>query len=93
MENYRLYGEAMSDVVELSPEDPKATVCGTCGRGWDDSVSTSLTPTPSGRCPFEWDHDEDVFYYRDQVVSNIPAEILFYICVKHLTDDPTHLSP
>lgn len=48
----------MSDVVELDPSDPKATVCGTCGRGWDDSVSTSVTPAPSGRCPFEYEHDE-----------------------------------
>jgi hypothetical protein len=46
----------MSDVVELDPSDPKATVCGTCGRGWDDTISTSVTPTPAGRCPFEYDH-------------------------------------
>jgi len=43
-------------VVELDPSDPKATVCGHCKRGWDDSVSTSVTPVPSGRCPFEYDH-------------------------------------
>lgn len=48
-----------SDVVELEPDDPKATVCGTCGRGWDDTVSTSCTPTPSGRCPFEGEHNEN----------------------------------
>lgn len=47
-------------VVELDPSDPAATVCGTCGRGWDDGVSTSATPVPSARCPFEYDHpDED----------------------------------
>ena len=27
--------------------------CGTCGRSWDDGISTSMTPAPSGRCPFE----------------------------------------
>lgn len=43
-------------VVELSPNDPRATVCGGCGRGWDDTVSTSVTPAPAGRCPFEYDH-------------------------------------
>ena len=48
----------MSDVVELDPNNPKATVCGTCGRGWDDSISTSVTPTPAGRCPFEYEHDQ-----------------------------------
>ena len=47
----------MSDVVELAPEDPRATVCGHCHRGWDDTVSTSVTPTPSGRCPFEYEHE------------------------------------
>jgi len=32
------------------------TRCGTCGRAWDDDKSTGLTPTPSGRCPFEYWH-------------------------------------
>ena len=50
----------MSDAVELDPNDPKATVCGTCGKGWDDSISTSVTPTPAGRCPFEYDHEQEV---------------------------------
>jgi hypothetical protein len=27
--------------------------CGTCGRAWDDTRPTAITPTPSGRCPFE----------------------------------------
>jgi hypothetical protein len=30
--------------------------CGTCHRAWDDYKSTDLTPTPSGRCPFEYMH-------------------------------------
>jgi hypothetical protein len=30
------------------------STCGTCGRSWDDTKSTGLTPTPSGRCPFEY---------------------------------------
>lgn len=38
-------------------ENPKGrTTCLTCGLSWDDSVSTSITPTPSGRCPFEHFH-------------------------------------
>lgn len=32
--------------------------CGTCGRAWDDAVSSSVTPTPSGRCPFEDNHGQ-----------------------------------
>lgn len=33
----------------------KAT-CGHCGLSWDDGKSTSWTPAPSGRCPFEYFH-------------------------------------
>ena len=46
-------------VVELDPADIRATVCGTCGRGWDDTVSTAVTPTPAARCPFEYDHEDE----------------------------------
>jgi hypothetical protein len=27
--------------------------CGHCGRSWDDSIITHITPTPAARCPFE----------------------------------------
>jgi len=30
--------------------------CGECGRSWNDAAVSSLTPAPSGRCPFEYDH-------------------------------------
>jgi hypothetical protein len=30
--------------------------CGTCGLSWDDAKTTSMTPAPSGRCPFESFH-------------------------------------
>lgn len=46
-------------VIEITPGDPAASVCGACGRGWDDEVSTSLTPVPAGRCPFEYEHKEN----------------------------------
>ncbi len=36
-----------------------AVTCGTCGRSWDDSISTSVTPVPAGRCPWESDHEDD----------------------------------
>lgn len=39
-------------------KNPNACTCGTCGRSWDDSIATSWTPTPSGRCPFEYYHAE-----------------------------------
>jgi hypothetical protein len=54
----------MSDVIELTGPalaravlDRRAATCGTCNRSWDDTVSTSVTPAPSGRCPFEYEHD------------------------------------
>lgn len=28
--------------------------CGTCGRSWDDGHTSSVTPTPGARCPFEY---------------------------------------
>jgi len=45
-------------VQPLKPEQSakdKAT-CGHCGLSWDDGISTSLTPAPSARCPFEYYH-------------------------------------
>lgn len=30
--------------------------CGHCGRVWDDSHVSGVTPTPAGRCPFEYSH-------------------------------------
>lgn len=48
------------EVRPLRPGDvaqDKAT-CGTCGLSWDDAVSTSMTPAPSARCPFENFHIE-----------------------------------
>lgn len=38
---------------------PDVAECGGCGRMWDDAVVTGVTPTPSARCPFEYDHDEE----------------------------------
>lgn len=32
--------------------------CGTCGRSWNDALITGRTPAPSGRCPYEYIHDE-----------------------------------
>lgn len=37
-----------------SATDPMT--CDTCYRSWDDAVSTSYTPVPAGRCPFEYYH-------------------------------------
>ena len=44
-------------VLGKPSQTPRWTTCGTCGRRWDDAKSTSLTPTPAGRCPFEYAHN------------------------------------
>jgi hypothetical protein len=53
----------MIDVVELDPSDPNATVCGHCGRAWDEKK----TPFPAARCPFEYDHEYDEDEMTDPV--------------------------
>lgn len=48
-------------VQPLAPNDNakgRAT-CGHCGLSWDDDKVTEMTPTPSGRCPFEPFHEEE----------------------------------
>lgn len=43
--------------VKPDPKDPYTFAqCGTCLLTWDDSISTGITPVPSGRCPFEYFH-------------------------------------
>lgn len=46
-------------VQPLSPDDDcdGRTSCGHCNLSWDDDKSTSYTPVPSGRCPFEYFHE------------------------------------
>lgn len=47
-------------VRELDDDEnpPGKATCGSCGRSWDDSISTAWTPVPSARCPFEGFHAE-----------------------------------
>ncbi len=37
----------------------KMAECGTCHFQWNDALITSITPTPSSRCPNEYGHCED----------------------------------
>ncbi len=49
------------EVQPLKPGEnpPGKTTCGTCHLSWDDDKVTGMTPTPSGRCPFEYFHAEE----------------------------------
>lgn len=47
------------DALAAARRDGRAAMCMTCGRSWDDSISTPYTPAPAGRCPFEHLHDEE----------------------------------
>jgi hypothetical protein len=54
--------EAIPDDFDVKVLDNPAdgidpALCGSCGRWWDDGVTTSRTPVPAGRCPFEYFHD------------------------------------
>lgn len=31
-------------------------LCEQCNRVWDDGIASGLTPAPSARCPFEYEH-------------------------------------
>ncbi len=42
--------------TRLVPPSRSIATCGHCGRSWDDSIPTHLTPVPAGRCPFEYSH-------------------------------------
>lgn len=45
-------------VRPLRHDQPAASryTCGTCGLAWDNAIITRWTPTPGGRCPFEYYH-------------------------------------
>lgn len=50
------YYRGVKYVAPHGMKPPHFVRCGTCHRAWDDSRSTALTPTPAGRCPFEYWH-------------------------------------
>lgn len=43
----------------------ETATCGECGRSWNDARISSLTPTPSGRCPFEYAHMRVTLLFTD----------------------------
>jgi hypothetical protein len=64
-------------VQPIDPDVPTAVspaTCGNCGLTWDDGISTSWTPVPSGRCPFEYFHDEIIAVRLEQLRARLDAE-------------------
>jgi hypothetical protein len=68
--------------------------CGTCGKSWDDSVSTAVTPVPAGRCPFEYDHPDTEDYpgarYASQVRTLVDG-FEFELCAECGNDLDRHI--
>lgn len=48
--------DVLTHRTRVVPHTPDIVKCGHCNRSWDDSIATSLTPAPSARCPFEYQH-------------------------------------
>lgn len=58
---YRTHPNGVREVLDVphyqsGHDDTDVATCGDCGRSWDDRVVTAITPTPSARCPFEYEH-------------------------------------
>jgi hypothetical protein len=53
---------------------PNLATCGHCGLTWDDSISTSYTPAPSGRCPFEYFHKASRKLRADEIPASFPVQ-------------------
>lgn len=55
------YAAVLEFIAATPLDDPEAIAeCGACGFRWNDRIATSLTPTPAGRCPNEYNHDDEV---------------------------------
>lgn len=60
--NYRTHKSGAREVFAPAAykaiTNPRAEIatCGECGRSWDDAFASGVTPAPSGRCPFEYQH-------------------------------------
>lgn len=50
---------ALLNLIRVTPATPAANVaeCGMCGFRWDDTIVTSMTPAPAGRCPNEYNDE------------------------------------
>ena len=61
-------------LADGAPAKDRVT-CNGCGLSWDDGVVTTYTPAPSGRCPFEYFH-EDYEESCKRMRLELPAELV-----------------
>lgn len=72
---YASPGDAVANGI---PSGYVAT-CGACELSWDDETPTSMTPTPSARCPFEAFHQyEDLPTWADEPVNSMGNPLDLY---------------
>lgn len=67
--------------------------CGHCGRSWNDALSSGITPTPSGRCPFEYEH---VYEDEDGLLAGVSEDrkaLILLDAMLHPENYPRDLQP
>lgn len=84
MPSYRKHKSGAREVFDVaryvdSHAGADIALCATCHRFWDDAVSSGVTPAPSGRCPFEYQHPaprktEDVWVIESLTVAGWELE-------------------
>lgn len=70
-------------------------ICGYCGLIWDNGKSTGITPTPGGRCPFEYFHeyrDEDEGYTGSKKTATEGGQTC-EVCGDPIAKDPSGEEP
>ena len=81
-------------VQPLAPDAPaKVRVTdGVCGLSWDDGIGTEWTPAPSGRCPFEYFHEEEEEEEDLTDIDDALAEIRQLLAARTDADEPSRLA-
>lgn len=59
-------------IRQVRPDTPGAIICATCHRAWLEDI------TPSGRCPWEAEHNDGAELYEPQrPVHHVEAKVIF----------------
>ena len=71
-----IYDPDSEEDMETLADLPDVCICGECGRAWIDSIITSVTPSPGGRCPFEYEHNEGYYASRKTAWCDEEANLM-----------------